>query len=378
MNSSNSNRKNILIVTAYPVNNLTAGQGNINIITDDLIAKGYNVSLVCFSYPEHAIERKERFKEILYINQGRPQRYLYMLLLAFFFPLYTARFSLRALQFIRAREKTSSLIYLDYAQVYIYAMFIQDRSKICMFAHDVILQKYQREFQNKWYEKFILKFVKFTEKKMFGYCDKIAIASFKDLEILNKEYKVNATPAIVKNRFKTVASLNVPVSLSHFVFLGAWNRNENLDGLKWFFHKVFPLLSHKVSFTILGQGLPDEFKAQLPSRVKAKGFVEDLNFFLQEASALVSPLFLGAGIKFKILDAIKNGCRVIGTDISYEGIEVSAENLLLVANNAEEFANGIHYCMEAKYDPDDVKQLLDEYINKFTDTLEWTEQNIVD
>ncbi|MEP6465880.1 MAG: hypothetical protein ABJB05_06225, partial [Parafilimonas sp.] len=69
-------KKNILIVTAYPVNNLTAGQGNVNILTDDLIAKGYDISLVCFSYPHHTIERKERFKEILFINQKRPQRFL--------------------------------------------------------------------------------------------------------------------------------------------------------------------------------------------------------------------------------------------------------------------------------------------------------------
>jgi hypothetical protein len=60
MKSFPKNQKNILVITAYPVNSITAGQGNLNFITDDLIAKGYNISLVCFSYPEHTIEKKRK------------------------------------------------------------------------------------------------------------------------------------------------------------------------------------------------------------------------------------------------------------------------------------------------------------------------------
>lgn len=373
-----SSKKNILLVTAYPVNNLTAGQGNINIIADALIAKGYNVSLVCFSYPGHTIERKERFKEILFISQRRPQRYVYMMMLCFFFPLYTSRFSFRALKFINARANTSSLIYLDYSQVYIYSFFIKAKDKICMFAHDVIYQKYQREWQNKWYGNIILSYVKFTEKTMFKHCNKIAIASFKDHEILQKEYGVNATVAILKKRFRIAESLNIKVVQSHFIFLGAWNRSENLDGLQWFINEVYPLLNEELSFTILGYGLNEQFKEQLPSSIKAAGFVDDLRAYLQGASALISPLFFGAGIKFKVLDAIANGCRIIGTDISFEGIDVSAKNLLITANKASEFAESIHYCSHTLYNPNEIRKVLGQYINRFTDTLEWIEQNIVE
>jgi hypothetical protein len=299
-----------------------------------------------------------------------------MVLLAFFFPLYTARFSFRALKFITARVKISDLIYLDYSQVYIYSLFIKAREKICMFSHDVIFQKYQREWQDKWYGSILLRYVKFTEKTFFRYCKKIAIPSFKDLKILRKEYGINATPAILKKRFAIVKTLDAPINLSHFIFLGAWNRYENLDGLQWFIDNVYPLLSKEISFTVLGHGLPDEFRAKLPSSIKAAGFVDDLSIYLQSASALVSPLFLGAGIKYKILDAIKNGCRVIGTDISFEGIEVSAKDLLITANNAGEFAERIIYCTQTNYDPDDIRKVLGHYISRFTDTIEWVEKNI--
>lgn len=364
--------KNILIVTAYPVNNLTAGQGNMNMIADELIASGYSISLVCFSYPNHFIERPQRFKEVLYINQKRPQRFLYAMLFGFFFPLYTVRFSLRALKFIKKRAVGASLIYLDYSQVFLYALFLKKvRQKICMFAHDVIYQKYERVIQNKWYGPLILKYTKFTERTMFGHCDNIAVLSFKDQNIVKKEYGINAEVCILKKRFAITKPLNVPVNLSHFVFLGAWNRNENLDGLRWFIDEVFPLLHKGLSFTIVGAGIKDDFKNSLPPQFKVTGFVDDLNEILQSASALISPLFLGAGVKFKVLDAIKNGCRVIGTDISFEGIDISAPGFLLEANAAEAFAKHIEYCSHTVYYPAEIRGLLNQYINSFDDTLEW-------
>lgn len=369
--------KNILLVTAYPVNNITAGQGNLNIIVDELIEKGYTLSLICFSYPNHNIERKERFKEILYINQSRLQRFLYALLLGFFFPLYTVRFSLRALWFIKKRSKNANLIYLDYSQVFLYALFLKkDRQKICMFAHDVIYQKYQRVFHHKWYSSLLLKYIKFSERAMFKGSDNIAVLSLKDKRIVEKEYRVYPTVSILKRRFQTQKPLNLKIDLYHFVFLGAWNRAENLKGLEWFINNVYPFLDKNISFTILGAGIKDDFKKSLPPAFKAVGFVDDLNVVLQAASALISPLFLGAGIKFKVLDAVKNGCRVIGTDISFEGIEIKSNEALLTANTAEEFIRQIHYCIQNAYNPNELRGLLTQYINKFEDTVQWILKNV--
>jgi hypothetical protein len=165
--------------------------------------------------------------------------------------------------------------------------------------------------------------------------------------------------------------MNSKIDLNHFVFLGAWNRDENLDGLKWFIENVYPSLPQQFLFTIVGPGIKEAFKNNLPPAFKAVGFVDDLALVLQSSSALISPLFLGAGIKFKVLDAFKNGCRVIGTDISFEGIEIEASDILLKANAAEEFVKQIHYCSQTGYDPENIRDLLCQFINRFDDTLEW-------
>ncbi|MEP6466786.1 MAG: hypothetical protein ABJB05_10805, partial [Parafilimonas sp.] len=73
-----------------------------------------------------------------------------------------------------------------------------------------------------------------------------------------------------------------------------------------------------------------------------------------------------------------NGCRVIGTDVSYEGIDVSAKNLLLIANNAKEFAENVNYCMVKAYNPEEIKNVLGQYINRFIDTTEWIQNCMVD
>ncbi len=367
-----NSKGNILVVTAYPVNNLTAGQGNINIITDEFLKRGYSISLVCFSYPNHSIERPERFEEILYINQNRPQRFLYAILFFFFFPLYTVRFSFRALRFIKKRADKASLIYLDYSQVFLYALFMQKvRQKICMVAHDVIYQKYKRVFDKKWYGHFIIQNIRFTEKKMFQKSDKISVLSFKDKSLISELYGITPAVSILKQRFEITPSIKTKTNLSHFVFLGAWNRDENLDGLQWFIENVYPVLDKYISFTIIGPGIQDDFKKNLPPAFKAVGFVEDLDFILQSSSALISPLFLGAGIKFKILDAFKNGCRVIGTDISFEGIDIDSGNAMIVANSSDEFVHQIQYCSQTLFDPGEIRDAFRNYIKKFDDTLEW-------
>jgi hypothetical protein len=365
-------KENIVIVTAYPVNNLTAGQGNLNRIADGLISRGFTISLVCFSYPGHTIERPERFEEILFIRQERPQRFLYALLLVFFFPLFTVRFSFRALFFIRKRSRDAKLIFLDYSQVFIYALFLKKvRQKICMFAHDVIYQKYTRVFKNKWYGPMAMRYIQFTEKTMLHQSDNISVLSFKDKLLLNENYAINPVVSILKQRFTVAPLMNSKIDLNHFVFLGAWNRDENLDGLKWFIENVYPSLPQQFLFTIVGPGIKEAFKNNLPPAFKAVGFVDDLALVLQSSSALISPLFLGAGIKFKVLDAFKNGCRVIGTDISFEGIEIEASDILLKANAAEEFVKQIHYCSQTGYDPENIRDLLCQFINRFDDTLEW-------
>ena len=50
------------------------------------------------------------------------------------------------------------------------------------------------------------------------------------------------------------------------------------------------------------------------------GYVDDLDPFYRDAFVFVAPLRLGAGLKFKVLDAMAYGLPVVATSVAAEGI----------------------------------------------------------
>ncbi len=363
-------RKTILIISAFPPNNQTAGQSNTNSVISDLIAEGYAIDLITFSFKDHIIEEPARFGYNRTIGNQRPQKYFYSLLLLFLFPVYTHKFSFRIVFFLLKNQHKYDVIYLDYSQVFIYSRFIREKDKVILMVHDLMFQRFSRKFKKAWYKKIVMRYIFFSESYFFKKASQVIVPSFKDKTIAKNLYGIEATAILPKNRFIISENGNSSVNLKQFVFLGAWNRNENLDGLKWFAQKVVPLLDRELEFIIIGKDLPSSLKSLLPDTFKAIGFVDDFTMHLQTSSALISPLFLGAGIKFKVLDALSNGCRVIGTDISFEGITVHSKNIFYSANTAHQFADAIHYCSKNEFDQQLVKQEFKNYISNYKTLVE--------
>lgn len=72
------------------------------------------------------------------------------------------------------------------------------------------------------------------------------------------------------------------------------------------------------------------------------GFVSDevLATFYSECRISVVPLRYGAGIKGKVIEAMKSGIPVMTTSVGAEGI-VGAEDILAVEDDADAFAERI-------------------------------------
>ena len=60
--------------------------------------------------------------------------------------------------------------------------------------------------------------------------------------------------------------------------------------------------------------------AKRSSSVVVTGYVDDFDEIYRSASLFVAPVTLGAGIKFKVLDAMAYGLAVVATPIAAEGI----------------------------------------------------------
>jgi glycosyltransferase involved in cell wall biosynthesis len=72
--------------------------------------------------------------------------------------------------------------------------------------------------------------------------------------------------------------------------------------------------------------------------IAVEGFVEDLTPFLQRARACIIPLFIGGGIRIKILDMLSVGLPCVSTTVGAQGLENEG---VWIADDPEGFAQGI-------------------------------------
>lgn len=117
---------------------------------------------------------------------------------------------------------------------------------------------------------------------------------------------------------------------------------HNFDGVKWFINKVLPLVRSMIPesrLILIGKNLPETLKKQEKSGVDGIGYVDDVRPWFNRAGIYIAPLFVGAGIRIKILEAMAMALPVVATKVSAEGINANQEQGLFVTDNPNEMAD---------------------------------------
>jgi sugar transferase (PEP-CTERM/EpsH1 system associated) len=133
-----------------------------------------------------------------------------------------------------------------------------------------------------------------------------------------------------------------PEGESIITFTGAMDYWANCDAVTWFANEVFPkMLQTKPlsKFYIVGSN-PSK-AVQLLGEEKAvvvTGTVSDIRPYIAHADVVVAPLRIARGIQNKILEAMAMEKRVIATPNAIEGIPVSGQEDVLIAEDPDEFA----------------------------------------
>lgn len=126
-----------------------------------------------------------------------------------------------------------------------------------------------------------------------------------------------------------------------------WRHNR--DAVRWFIDKVLPLVRREVPeafITLIGKEAPPWLSNYKSKGVNPIGYVDNVQPYYNRAGINVAPLFVGAGIRIKILEALAMELPVVATDLSAEGIsEKFSKNAigegLYLANEAGSFADCI-------------------------------------
>ncbi len=131
-------------------------------------------------------------------------------------------------------------------------------------------------------------------------------------------------------------------ALARLVFSGVMGYGPNDDGARFFIREVLPRIRERepeCEFWAVGHD-PSERLLALNgvAGVRVTGSVRDVRPFVREATAFVSPLRYGTGMKNKILAAMAMRRPVVATSISLDGIYAVPEEHVLVGDSPEELA----------------------------------------
>jgi sugar transferase (PEP-CTERM/EpsH1 system associated) len=129
------------------------------------------------------------------------------------------------------------------------------------------------------------------------------------------------------------------------VFTGMMDYWPNIDGVTWFADAVLPRvrsLIPDVEFLIVG-ARPTRDVERLGERsgVTVTGFVEDVRVYLSRAHVCVAPLRVARGIQNKVLEAMAMGKAVVSTPQAFEGIRAVAGEEIVIADDADAFADDV-------------------------------------
>lgn len=323
--------KKLLYITAFPPNNKTGGQSfSLNAIKE--LSQSFLIDIIYFSYPEHECELYQG-NNITSIKEFSIKQFDFLKKF-WIHPVFTRRFNRQYLRKIQAVVSNYEVLYFDFTQVAFYSLFIQHPYKI-LRSHDVFVQKFSRK------NKFLGKWVSITERKIVKSFTKVFVPSKKDVDLLRNGYGVNAF--YTNEYLKQVIFQDFIEQRNQFIFYGYWKRPENTNGLIWFLEKVLPLIQSDSKFLIIGGGLSNEItkKILVYNQFEYLGFVNNPLDIIMQSSAVIVPLFQGAGIKVKVIDAFTAGTPVIGTDLAFEGLP-NVQGLSYCTNNENDFAKFIN------------------------------------
>lgn len=119
-------------------------------------------------------------------------------------------------------------------------------------------------------------------------------------------------------------------------FIGHYGHQPNLDAAQWLIDDIVPrLLERDPSFECLlvGTQLPEALRQARPGIVPI-GEVENISEIFNRVRLTVAPLTYGAGIKGKLLDSLAAGVPCVGTSIASEGLDLPAELMKYIGDNA--------------------------------------------
>lgn len=218
-------------------------------------------------------------------------------------------------------------------------------AKIIYYGHDLHFLREQREYELL-KDKSILKSAEEWRRRELSLMRRADISYYpssievQEVHKIAPEIPARSIPAYL---FENVERTVYRASERHdMLFIGGFGHRPNVDAVKWLAQEIMPELKKLLPSTkvyVLGSNPPEEVAALEDTDIRIVGFVtnEQLEEYYHRCRIALVPLRYGAGIKGKVVEAMRYGVPVVTTAVGAEGI-LGAEEILRIADTPLDFA----------------------------------------
>ena len=186
-------------------------------------------------------------------------------------------------------------------------------------------------------------FYRKEEQRRLPLFEKVVSCSDVDIQALNEIASVKSTavvPNSVRSREKRNRAAQQPF---RFLFVGNYNYLPNQDAVDYLVKEILPYLRRTTDrafqIVLVGSGrISSRADIARHSEITILGEVESVLPCYQEADAVVAPLRAGGGTRIKVIEAFAYHCPVVATSCGVEGLSVTHEQEVLLADDPKNFA----------------------------------------
>ncbi len=133
--------------------------------------------------------------------------------------------------------------------------------------------------------------------------------------------------------------------LGSVVFVGSFRHSPNANGAMWLLEHVWPRVVERYPsaqlYLVGNHPTPGMLQRHGKNNVAVAGWVDDVRPYLQRASVVVAPVFEGAGMRTKVLEAWAMAKAVVGTPLAFEGLTSKDGEYSFLAEDIDSFARRI-------------------------------------
>ncbi len=246
------------------------------------------------------------------------------------------------------REESFDLLICDFVQMARNCIGMRSVPKL-LFEHNVEAQIFQRHAkQDKGLARRAYMWLQWKKMHRFESragrdFDTVIAVSQQDQQTYQQQYGWQHTRVIdtaVDTEY--FAPQEVDETKHRCVFIGSMDWLPNEDGVRYFVREVWPLVRKRypdATFQIVGRNPTPAISAlNHQDGVEVTGSVPDVRPYVSEAQVIVIPLLVGGGTRLKVFEAMAMGKPIVSTSLGVEGLDVSHEKNVLLADTTEALA----------------------------------------